>query len=111
MPAAKIIIAAIITMQAAVPRSGSASTSATTPPSTTPIGSSEYPTSSIRSIRRSSSAAMNRITAILASSDGWMPSGPSPIQRVAPLTRGANSTATSANPTIPSAVQITAGCR
>ena len=41
MPAENTITAAIITMHAAVPRSGSARISPTTRPSTTPIGSSE----------------------------------------------------------------------
>ena len=54
---------------------------------------------------------MKMMTAILASSDGCTPSGPNPSHRVAPLRRGPNSTATSASPTTPSAVQITAGCR
>ena len=65
----------------------------------------------MRSIRRSSSAAMKKIAVSFASSDGWMPRPPSENQRRALLTAGLKSTATSSSDTNPSEVQMNAGSR
>ena len=80
------------------------------PPTTRAIGSSEYRTSSIRCMRRSSSAAVKKMTASLASSDGWMPNPPIPNQRRVPLIGLLNRTATSASAATPSADQMSSGC-
>ena len=62
-------------------------------------------------MRRSSSAAVKKITASLAISDGWMPNPAMPNQRRVPLMGALNSTATSASAAKPSAAQIMAGWR
>ncbi len=62
-------------------------------------------------MRRSSSAAVKMMTAIFASSDGWMPSGPTLSQRLAPFTGGTNRTTTSAAAVTPMPLQTTIGCR
>ena len=75
------------------------------------IGSSEYAGSSIRCMRRSRRAAMKKIVASFASSEGWTPMLPMPNQRRALFTAGMNSTAISAAITTSSAVQINTGWR
>ena len=94
----------------AVPRSGSRRISPTSPPTTTPIGTSAYGMSSMRSIRRSRSAAMKKIALSFASSDGCTPNPPRPNQRRLPLMGVLNRTPTSASTTNPSAIQMNVGC-
>ena len=78
--------AAIMRMAIDVPKSGSGRINATRPSTTIAIGSTEYVTSSIRCIRRSSSAAMKKMATSFASSDGCTPMPPTPNQRRAPFT-------------------------
>ena len=94
----------------AVPRSGSRRMSPTSPPTTTPIGTSAYGMSSMRSIRRSSRAAMKKIALSFASSDGCTPNPPRPNQRRLPLIGVLNRTTTRAHTTNPSAIQMNVGC-
>ena len=55
---------------AAVPKSGSTRMSPARPPTTSPIGAKAYFTSLIRCMRRSSTKAVKKMAATLASSDG-----------------------------------------
>ena len=57
-------------------------------------GQQRYQTSSIRGMRRSSSAAMKKIALSLASSEGCTPIPPRPNHRLAPFTGGLKRTAT-----------------
>ncbi len=66
----KIITAAIMTIENAVPRSGCIRINPMIAPRTAPMGNSAWGGSSIRSMRRSRSAAMKRMIAIFANSDG-----------------------------------------
>ena len=75
------------------------------------MGSSAYLNSLMRCMRRSSSAAMKKIAASFASSDGWTPMPAIPNQRRALLTGGLNSTATSARVTMPRQLQMNTGSR
>ena len=54
---------------------------------------------------------MKKMALSLASSDGCTPNPPTPNHRRLPLIGGTNSTATSANATTPSAIQMNDGCR
>ena len=65
----------------------------------------------MRSMRRSSSAAVNRMIASFANSEGWTPSGPTCSHRLAPFTSAAKSTPMSATTATTSPVQMTIGCR
>ena len=76
-----------------MPRSGCSRISPASGPSTRPTGSSTAFTSLTRSIRRASRSATKITMTSLASSDGWTPMPPMPIQRRLPLITGAkNST-------------------
>ena len=68
-----------------VPRLGCAMISAATAAVTSSTGRSVTRVSCMRWRRRPSRSATNSSSASLASSDGWMPIGPRPSQRVAPL--------------------------
>ena len=61
-------------------------------------------------MRRSSSAAVKKIAASFASSDGWIPRPPTANHRRVPLIGLLNSTAISARATNPIAVQTSVGC-
>ncbi len=69
-PAATIITDATIASDMDVPKSGSTRTSPTRGTTTTTIGKTEYVTSSMRCLRRSSASAMKMMPMIFASSDG-----------------------------------------
>ena len=107
----KTIAAAISINVIDVPRSGSSRISPTNMPTTSPIGTSAYDISSMRSIRRSRIAAMKKIALSLASSDGWMPMPPNPNHRLLPLMGRLNSTPTSARVTTPIDSQMNDGSR
>ena len=76
-----------------VPKSGSSMMSPIRATTTTPMGSREYQTSSIRCMRRSSRAAMKKIALSFASSEGCTPMPPRPNHRLAPFTGGLKRTA------------------
>ena len=65
----------------------------------------------MRSMRRSSSAAIKKMALSFASSDGCTPKPATPNQRRLPLIGALNSTATSAKTTTPSAIQMNDGSR
>ncbi len=72
-PAANSIRPAVTTRHTDVPKSGSRRISAVRTPTTVPSGTSVSFKSFTRLMRRSSSAAVKKITASLAISEGWMP--------------------------------------
>ncbi len=80
-------------------------------PMTMPSGTSVSRRSFTWFMRRSSSAAVKKMTASLATSDGWMPKPAMPNQRRVPLMGALNRTATSARAAKPSAAQMSAGWR
>ena len=99
MPAANTITPTTASNETEVPKSGSSRIRPTKLPTIIPIGSSEYPSSLIRDMRRSRIIAVKMIAVSLASSDGWMPKPPMPNQRRVPLIGALNSTAINSSPT------------
>ena len=93
-----------------VPKSGSSRIRPTRPATTTAIGMSEYPSSLIRCMRRSSSAAMKTTATSFASSDGCTPRPPMANHRRALFTGGLNRTATRPSAERMSDVQMKDGC-
>ena len=75
------------------------------------MGSSEYESSSMRCMRRSSISAVKSTAAIFAISDGWMPRPPTLNHRRAPLIGALKSTRTSSTHTTPVSDQMNASFR
>ncbi len=110
-PADTIVATTASTSTTGVPRSFCATMSAAIPPATRSTGPSAHFTSSMRCIRRSSTAAENTIATSFASSEGWKCSPNRAIQRVAPLRAGNRNTAMSATTVNATIGQITSGFR
>ena len=101
----------IVSRVNAVPKSGSSTMRPQTTPVTRTTGPNPRTTRSIDSMRRSRVAAANRMTATLASSEGWMPTPPMENHRCVPLISGPKKTAMRAATETASALRITIGRR
>ena len=111
-PAANTMTATIASRATELPKSGWNMMRASIGTRTTTIGPRAYFGSPIRSMRRSSTAAANRMTASLASSDGWMPTPATANQRWVPLISGPTiRTATSASNVKPTSPRTRRGSR